>query len=195
MLVRRCLAVLFGLALVGCEAPPEGTWVTRLTGVDAWLGISVDGDQGAAFVCGGETALDTHTRWMLTSVTADKITFAEDDWTLEVNLSEGDAGGQLVEPSGAAVAFEAARVGEEDVAGLYFGFDSGCGDGLIVLPAPSTQAPEALGAWCDTTGLRERVTPVLPIELTADGIAAFVDLDAGRRDFVMAPVDPRTVTP
>lgn len=195
MLHHRLLAGIFALALVGCEAPPEGTWVTRLNGADAWLGISVDGDRGAAFVCGGETAIDTHTRWMLTSVTADTVTFEEDGWKLEVNLSEGDAGGQLIEPSGAATAFEARRVGEQEVAGVYFGFDSGCGDGLIVLDATSTETPEALGAWCDTTGQRERVTPVLPIELTAGGISAFVDLDEGQRDFLMTPVDPRNVTP
>jgi hypothetical protein len=170
-------------------------WVTKLSGADAWVGITVEGDRGVAFVCGGYTTLETFTRWMLTDVTSETVVFRKDDFELEVTLSEGDIGGQLVEPSGAAVAFEARRVGETDVAGVYFGFDSGCGDGLIVLDNGAGGASEALGAWCDESGTRAQVTPVLPIERTDGGVAAFVEVMSERRDFLMTRVDPGSVTP
>ncbi len=184
--------MLLAVVATGCDAPPEGTWVTRLNGVDAWLGVTVTGDEGAAFVCGGETAIDTHTRWMLSSATTDKVTFEDDGWKLEINLTDADAGGQLIEPDGSAVAFEARRVADDDLAGVYFGFDAGCGDGLIILDGPNA---DALGAWCDTTGFRAQVTPIFPIVRNGDSISAFVDIDAGRRDFVLTVADPKTVTP
>lgn len=181
-----CLAV----ATVGCSSPPEGMWVTRLTGTDAWVGITVEDGEGAAFLCGGDTTLDTHTRWMLETVDTEKVIFRDEGFQIEVTLTEGDIAGQLVEPSGAAVAFDARRVGEEDLEGVYFGFDAGCGDGLIVL-----DGNQALGAWCSEDGLRAQVTPVTPIERTADGVAAFVELTDERRDFFLTRVDPKSVTP
>lgn len=195
MLVRFTLALSLLAAATGCNSTPSGMWVTRLTGTDAWVGITVDGSEGAAFLCGGETTLETHTRWMLTTVDSESVIFRQDDFEIEITLSEGDVAGQLVEPSGAAVAFEARRVGEEDVAGVYFGFDSGCGDGLIVLDGGASGTTEALGAWCNESGLREQVTPVLPIERTNQGVAAFVELPNERRDFFMTRVDPGKVTP
>ncbi len=192
---RSLATVALLAALPACDTPPEGTWVARLSGADAWVGITVEGERAAAFVCGGETALDTHTRWMLASADADEVTFEEGGFRLDVSLSDERAEGALLEPDGTALSFDARRVDEGGVAGLYFGFDSGCGDGLIVLSGANPDAPEALGAWCDSDGLRAQVTPVLPIERTAAGVAAFVELTSGRRDFFMTPVVPATVTP
>jgi hypothetical protein len=169
-------------------------WVTKLSGTDAWLGVAVEGDDGAAFLCGGADALESHTRWMLTDVTEDEVVFEQGGFVVELALSDGDVSGSVVEPGGGSSSFEARRVGELDLAGVYFGFDAGCGDGLIVLDGANGE-PEALGAWCDESGFREQVIPVLPIERQGDGVAAFVELMDDRRDFVMTRVDPGAVTP
>jgi hypothetical protein len=127
---------------------------------------------------------------MLSSATTAEVTFVKDGWTLDVDLTHQSAAGQLTDPMGAAVAFDAQRTPEDSVAGLYYGFDSGCGDGLIVL-----SDTEALGAWCDANGLRAQVTPVTPIERTSQGLAASVEIAGGRRDFFMNVANPATVTP
>jgi hypothetical protein len=194
--LRFGLTTILFLATAACSSSPapEGTWLARLSGQDAWLGITVKDDEGAAFVCGSEGNLSTHTRWMKTSVENDNAVFTAEGWKLEVNLSEGDAGGQLVEPSGSAVAFDARRTDDTGVEGLFFS-DDGCAGGLIVLNGSPSDMPEALGASCTTSGERAQVLPLLPIELTNQGIEVTVESTEGAREFFMKRAIPEEVTP
>jgi hypothetical protein len=185
------------LLLGGCSSASstEGTWLARLAGEDAWLGITVKGGEGAAFVCGSGDNVNTHTRWMKTEVDNDNVVFRADGWELEVNLSEADAGGQLLEPSGSAIAFDAGRVSDDGGEGLFFGFDGVCGAGLLVLNGTPPDMPEALGAACVSVNERAQVNPVLPIALTNQGIAVRVESTAGEREFFMERATPEGVNP
>jgi hypothetical protein len=191
--MRRIAFVLCLTGSLGCGSDPNGTWAARLDGTDAWLAVSIEGNDSAAFVCGGPETLETHTRWMLGSAAGGRPSFARDGWTLEFEAGESEGSGQLVDPDGATISFTAEVIDEDDpLAGLYFGFDSGCGDGLIVLNGSSS---EVRGAWCDTMGNRAQVTPIAPVQRTDEGIAVTAMTAVGTRDFFMTLVDPATVTP
>ena len=70
MAFLRLACVGLAAVLAGCggddppdESSPEGQWVGQLASSDAWVAISAEGGSVAAYVCGGPTTLESHTRW------------------------------------------------------------------------------------------------------------------------------------
>lgn len=172
--------------LTACSGEPEpaaaGTFIDRLPGVDPWLAVTIEGDQAAAFVCGGPETLSTHTRWMTAALDGDHMRFEEDGWVLDLSATDDTLAGSLVDPQGVTLTVSALRP-EEPIAGLFTAVDSGCRAGVIVATGEKAQ-----GAWCDDLGNLSQVTPLMPLAQGPDGIEVVaVDAPGGARNFFVHP--------
>jgi hypothetical protein len=181
------------LVLVACggdEERAEGTYIDRMPGVDLWVAVTVESEQAAAFVCGGEQTLETHTRWMTTSLgaTGSSLRFEKDGWVLALEIVDDTLAGDLVGPDGAALAV-AARASTAPLAGLYTAIDSGCRAGVIIADVEAAQ-----GAWCDTLDNFSQVTPLSPIERQPLGIeVTATDTPNGPHTFFVDLASPAAV--
>jgi hypothetical protein len=187
---RATKLALAALACAGCSDTPEGTWVTKLA--DAWVGVKVEGEDAAAYVCGSGETLTTHTRWMHAAVDGDDVTFERDGWRLEVTVEVAAVKGELFAPDGAIHPVEAHLARDNQLEGLYTAIDAGCRAGLILV---SSGDADTQGAWCDGFGHLAQVTPVMPVELTPNGIAVTADTSLGFRNFFVQPVVPAELAP
>lgn len=193
MLEHGCCFVV-ALGLLACSAEeqdpvaPEGQWVGQLTGTDAWVAISTAGDDAVAYICGGPTSLDSHTRWLLGSGGATELTLEADGWTLTASVTADGASGTLVDPTGDEADFDAVVAPSQDVAGLYTAMDAGCRDGVIVVSSTASQ-----GAWCDDLGNLAEVTPVTPAQMSPVGFEVEADTAVGAREFFVEPLVPSAV--
>jgi hypothetical protein len=174
--------------LCGCSAPPEGVWVARSQ--DLWVGVTVEGDRAAAFVCGGGPNLTTHTRWMTAAVDDDRVVFNQDGWTLGVDRAEDSAPIELTDPGGASVALSGVRPPDDGFAGLYTAMNSGCRTGVIIADGSAS-----LGAWCDDVGNFAQVTPVQPLRFEGNGLPVTVDAPSGTITFSVERAVAAAITP
>jgi hypothetical protein len=187
--------VLLGATLcAGCESTPEGTWVARVEGADAWLAVKVEGDHASAFVCGGATTLEANTRWLYAEADGEDLSFAQDDVSLDVTVEPASVTGDLV-LHGTSVPINAHLAVAKDLEGVYAVLDAGCLAGLIIVAPTEEQPKVARGAWCDNLGHFSQVTPVEPVALTPRGIEATADTMLGFRTLFMQPVAPSDLAP
>lgn len=182
------------LAAAGCESSPQGTWVARVQGADAWLGVKVEGEDASAFVCGGVDNLATHTRWMYGEPDGDEVTFEQDGVRLDAHLEVSSVTGNLT-VQGQLFPIDMHLSVAKDLEGVYTGLDAGCRAGLIIVAPNEEGQSTARGAWCDDLGHMAQVTPVQPIELTEQGIAVEADTAIGFRNFFVEPVVPAELAP
>ncbi|MCA9618020.1 MAG: hypothetical protein KC731_03300 [Myxococcales bacterium] len=188
------LAVL--LVTVGCggdetASTSSGTWMAKLSGSNMWLAVTVDGDEAAAFVCGSEDKLTTHTRWL---VGASDSPLEADGWSLSLDLESAKAS---LEGPGAADSFPDVALSEAKgpLAGLYTAFDSGCQDGVIIFSASEDgMQVDALGAWCSAAGDFSQVTPILPWGKAAKFMAQY-ELAGATQSFEVAVAAPSSIDP
>jgi hypothetical protein len=174
--------------LLGCSGEPEGTWISRLEGTDAWLAVRAEGGAAAAYVCGGPTTMATHSRWMHTTEVDGSLSFAADGWSLTFERDDDGGSGELISPDAVSLAVNAKKVTDGGIDGLYTAFDSGCRDGLIIDGGGSQ------GTWCDDSGLFAEVTPLQPIALTDQGIAVSIPLLPTAREIFMFSAVPAQIT-
>lgn len=194
MTFLRFACVGLAVLLAGCsseepadEAPAEGQWLGQMASSDAWVALSAEDGRVAAYVCGGPSTLETHTRWWSGDAAAD-LSLVEDGWTFAATLAAGSIDGTLTDADGHAEDFSLVERPDGGLAGLFTGFDSGCRAGVIVLGDGSVQ-----GAWCNSEGLFAQVTPVMPVSL--DGFEVMADTAIGERTFDVELVVPAEVTP
>lgn len=188
--------VCMGLVLVaaGCESTPEGTWVARVQGVDAWLGVKIEAEHASAFLCGGVDNLVTHTRWMYGEPDGDEVSFEQNGVRLDAVVEVSSVTGNLT-VQGQVFPIDMHLAVAKDLEGVYAGLDAGCRAGLIIVAPNEEGQSTARGAWCDDVGHVAQVTPVQPIELTDRGIAVEADTAIGFRNFFVEPVVPAEMAP
>jgi len=171
---------------------PTGSFVGAVEGTTAMAGLVRDGDAVAAYVCGHEDTLQTHTRWFSGAVGADGAAFSlgQDGWTLIGSFVGDNVGGTLTDPDGASSTIMLGAAATGSLSGLYSVLDSGCRAGLIVIDPGDASAPAAQGAWCDDSGLIKQVTPMMPVAMVDGSIEVAVD---GTDPAQMLPMSPHSL--
>jgi len=185
------------LVLPGCgdaEVPPPqarlATYVGAIaeTNADAVVAFVVGADRAMFYVCGGASTVETHTHWLDGTVHEGVLQLANAGWTATGGIAGDLATGSVVRDDGESFQWSAHEVGSETIAGLYATVDSGCRTGVVVTQDSAAAEPWMQGSWCNESGTRMQVTPILPIELTTSGIEVQVLLDSGARRLEVQPV-------
>jgi len=178
------LVACLGISCSGAdpEAQPRSmaTYVGQVDGTDARIALVRDDARWAAYVCGGPSTLSTLTDWFEGEAgpATDGGTEAQSDGKLlRVRFTDGAAIGSVF--TGTEMLFSASRVFDGATTGLFQLSERGCRSGLIV-PPPGQGGPQ--GVYCanlDPAGngistMYKQVNPLLPITLTARGVASRV---------------------
>jgi len=155
------------------DTSQQATYVGSLDGTDALIALTVEGDRAFAYTCGGDADLETHTMWFGGDVfpLGDGYLYIDcGDFSLTVQTEpEGTASGFAI-IDGQAVDFSATRTAEGTIAGLYKDRDPDCATGAIILQDSPEDEPFVQGAWCNGAGSFAQVTPMSPVQLTAQGL-------------------------
>jgi hypothetical protein len=140
----------------------------------------------------------TLTHWFTLDLDSSGATNAQadagQDWTLDGQLTTGEASGAVTVADGTQHAFHATGVGDGTIAGLYEA-TAACGKiGLIVTQGSPQSSPSGQGACIGGGAVPsvEQVNPIIPLSRAADG--AISVLVAGTSDAVLvraaaAPAD------
>lgn len=191
----RWLALLLATSTtIGCGSTEveDGTYVARLSNSDAWVSVVVEGDVAIAYSCGGAESLEEQTRWMAGTVDGTAVTLDADGWTLDLEEEAGRLTGALAGPAGERFSVETEAVFEgerpESLRGLFTAVVDGCRAGVIIDDDGGVR-----GAFCTETGFLSQVTPVMPVQQTADGIPVEAPGPDGVRSFAVQPVDVAAV--
>jgi hypothetical protein len=184
--------LLLGLAglVVGCTSTmPEGTWVGRNVEDDAWLAVKVQEDSAVVYVCGGDHTLATHTRW-LAGHAESSTSFEREGWAVDLEIDEDETTGTLSH-DGIETAFTATRIPVGGLAGLFTQVTDGCRTGVIVASGDSAGV-DAQGAFCaGVNGQNElaQVTPMIPVQQTADGLGVIAATASGDVELFVHELD------
>jgi hypothetical protein len=170
------------LSLLACEAEVQ-TFVGDLIDTDARVAVATDGENGVAYICGGEETMATHTRWFGDDIWAGELTAQTSDWEFSADVYEDGADGFLTSPDGDVWEFSLT-----DAGGLYQAEDAGCKDGAVLGPDANGEL-SLQGVWCDEVGSLAQVTPVTTLALEPT-IRVQVESDSGLRSFDMVQVSP-----
>jgi hypothetical protein len=168
--------ILAAPSLLGCAAqataPPatvsttSDTYIGAFDASDVRIAIVRAGRKLEAYVCGTGETLENHTRWFkgaLDDTDASEIPLA--GWTLRVAATDTTLNGELLAPSGEIETWTADAIKHDasSEVGLYDAHQDDCRSGVIVWQAIAGPDCKAQGAWCDSTGVRGQVTPLLCI--------------------------------
>lgn len=148
------------------------TVVGRVSGTDVAIAVVSDASQSVGYLCGGPTTLSPWTRWLA----GDGALLVGADATWSVEIDDGGLSGTVYPADGAPIPWQGAQASGS--AGLYTAVDAGCRTGVVV--ETETQAQ---GAWCNSQGWLEQVTPVTPISV--EGFEVQVELASGERQLVV----------
>jgi hypothetical protein len=202
---RVALAVALALAGLACTVSCSSSsgptvaatveYVGTVEGTNVLVGLVVTNGQALLFFCGAGDTLTTLTHWMHGSVTLGKA-FALTDGTASAT---GAASGSLnashlsgtFTPSASAkpMAWSADFVTGSTLAGVYTDQLSAGLVALIVLQAPDAGTTTAQGAFHDLALKDEilQVTPLNPLALTPQGIAADVVVNGATQEVFLTP--------
>lgn len=170
----------------------DGTYVARLSTSDAWVSVVVEGDVAIAYSCGGAESLEEQTRWMAGTVDGSRVTLDGEGWTLDLEEDAGRLTGALAGPASERFSVDAEAVFEgerpDSLRGLFTAVVDGCRAGVII-----DEDGGVRGAFCTEAGFLSQVTPVMPVQQTADGIPVEAPGPNGVRTFAVQPVDVAAV--
>lgn len=182
-------------ALAACSdsvqptAPEQAVFVGRIAGSDIAMAVVIEDGAALAYVCGGPQTLDTHTTWMRGAERGSAVSAQSATSSLTAVLSERTLDGTLVDTQGIHRHFSLTREDSASRAGLYESTEGACRTGVILFDATSGAAQ---GAGCDALGRRSQVTPVRPMTVSTNGLAAHAALSPERVLYVR-PVRPALV--
>jgi hypothetical protein len=166
------------LTLTACGSEPApAAWVGSVSGSDVVVAMANEKGALRAYVCGGATTYASHSRWFQGSADSGSGAFeaARDGWSIAGETSAETASGTITAPGGEVLSFAATAASESALEGLFAVEDSGCETGVVAQTGADGE-PWVQGTWCDNSGHFAQVTPVMPIELTKDGLRVRVDL-------------------
>jgi len=171
------------------EPVTEATFIGTLDGSNVRIAVVRGRSTLQAYVCGAGDTLATHTRWFRGRVPGDggAIELRESSWDLRIESAGAGLAGELQSPDGLVQSWSASRVADtaDGMVGLYDASQDGCRTGVIVWRAPPGAACDAQGSYCDASGQRSQVEPVLcaagqPLRVRAVGDAQDVELTVAR---------------
>lgn len=169
------------LLLTGCGQGGASTYVGKLTdpGADAVIGAVSDGAEITVYVCGGAKTYAGDTRWLRGPVDANGgFSLVSDGLTVTGDVSAG----HVVTDAGITLSWTMAEA-SGDLEGVYESRGA-CRTGAVVGDFAGDGTMQLQGTWCDGAGKFMQVTPILPIALTAEGIAAKVEIAGAGRFFL-----------
>jgi len=151
----------------------SATYIGFVNGSDAVMALTVDGDEAFGYTCGGGTSLESHTMWF----GGDAFTFGEGrvfidcgDSSINATIAADGTVSGIATILGEDSEFFATRTVEGTMAGLYKDADPDCSTGAVVFQESPEVEPFVQGAWCNGGGAFAQVTPMSPVQLTADGL-------------------------
>jgi len=171
------------LSLLGC-APESYTLVGPLGETDALVGISVSGDSALAFVAGGTTTIETHSRWFTDSdLFSTELSDTVQEWEIDASVEATGADGTVTSPDGEVWEFSLTNSGT-----LFDAVDNGCRDGAVLTAGAG--GPLLQGVWCDEEGDRSPVLPVGVVSMEMTQLSVQVETTTGLRAFEMGIAIP-----
>lgn len=193
MTSRRELLAWAALAAAGCgdqggsggdDGPAtQTTFVGDIPGTDVRVAVIRDGDRIALFFCGGDASFATSTKWIRTSAEGAAFTVADGGWTAEVSIDGAAVTGTVDRGDGVPVAWQAARVDEAGLPGLYEAEHEDGRVGVIV-GLDGAGEPVAQGALVSAT-IAAQVVPIAPLERVADRVQVKVLLPDGAKNLTV----------
>jgi hypothetical protein len=146
-----------------------------VAGTDAQVALVASTRHVRIYFCGGPSSYMTLTQWFTLELDSSGATHGQPDgatdWTLDGQVADPMASGNITLPDGTSLTFQATRVSDATIAGLYEAA-AGCGKiGLIVMQA-SSQSPSSGQGACVNANARpsvEQVNPIKPLTRGADG--------------------------
>ena len=156
-----------GADAAGTDASPSTEETLRYVGEiedsDVRLAVLSRADRVRMFFCGGETSLETSTRWFtLIDLQGGETTFEEQGWHVEVRVKPEGVTGTLARETDESRAFSAVPVAKGTLAGLYEGF-SDCGRMGLIVTQPTRAAEISAQGACVGAELPKQVNPIMPI--------------------------------
>jgi hypothetical protein len=186
-----CILGLLG-SVAGCAGATEDPFeisVGRIEGTDAVVGRVADGQKVTFYVCGGPASYGTLTRWFSGDDDASgSIWLEKGGW--QITGDPGGHSGALLSPDGKTLRWSTHAAREGTAEGLYAVADSGCRTGAVVLQPEGAAAPVVQGAWCSDKDQFAQVTPVIPAEISREGLAVRVGLPGVVKTLFVQPVRP-----
>jgi len=156
------------------------SYVGTAAGTDAIVGALVGRGEIDLYVCGGAATVTMLTAWLYGSVAeGDQLSASDEGWSATGTVGAEAIDGVLVTPAGKDMPFSAQRVVEETIAGVYGTIDSACRTGVIISQGSVEEEPTMQGSWCDESGIREQVIPILPIANGPEGVAVGITQPQG----------------
>jgi hypothetical protein len=169
-------------------------YVGTVEGTNVLVGLVVTNGHALLFFCGAGDTLTTLTHWMHGSVTLGKAFDLTDGTASATGAATGAnaphiSGTFTASPSAKPMAWSADFVTGSTLAGVYTDQLSDGLVALIVLSPPEAGTPTAQGAFHDVALKDEilQVTPLNPLMLTPQGIAADVVVSGATQEVFLTP--------
>ncbi|MCA9667426.1 MAG: hypothetical protein KC503_17625 [Myxococcales bacterium] len=192
--MKRVL-LLIAVAWVASACGGDDDGVTYFVGAvsqsDVVIGVSSKQGLAKLYVCGGDATYQDTTRWLEGTLDNDGGSFAANDgWSATVTRVGSTLTGKVTTPDKRELSFDASAAAAGTIAGLYGVLDDGCMTGVVVRQPSAGDAPTAQGVWCASDGTVAQVTPVMPLVLSASGLAVRVNVAGAQRELTVSLVAP-----
>jgi hypothetical protein len=168
-------------------------FVGAVGGTDARVGIVVEGERIAVFVCGGPSTVTTHTRWFRGALAAGarEVQLTKDGWSVRLWRDRDQLVGLLDGGDGAPLLFTA-----HDAAAPYLGLYSvrvdGATVGVVVSDDDGDGRLEVQGAVqeASSSGVTSvaQVTPVRIASIAPPALVVQAPVGGVSRDIVVRPL-------
>jgi len=171
---------------------PIDSYVGEIDGSDAVFAVTATELEVVLYVCGGASSLE-HSRWYQGERSGDTAQLSAADGSTAFLRFDGaeQVTGEVVEVDGTRFELEASMSAPESAAGLYGVMDAGCRTGVVVRQSAGDE-PVVQGTWCSEEGIFAQVTPIAPIDTSADGFGVRVtgNRRAPARQLLVQSVNP-----
>jgi hypothetical protein len=186
-------ALALGPVVASCGGSPgtptTQTFVGRVDGSNAFVGLAITGENANLFFCGAGATLATDTHWIPGTVPSGQTFTFTDGTASATGTTHGTyaSGTFTPTPSAAPLSWSADLVASGTMAGVYDEQNEQGNAALIVVQPSATAKPVAQGAYLPPRlkGAILQVTPYAPLVVTQQGIAVLVPLGGSNKKWFL----------